>query len=65
MELNEYEIDSEMEDVMSKVSSFYSKDNVTYQPKLCNFAVVRSDTNAEIASIEVNMGKFVGHNQTH
>lgn len=65
VDLNEYEIDTEMNDVMSKVSSFYTKDQVTFQPKLCNFIIVRPETEKEIASIEVNMAKFVGKNQAH
>lgn len=30
IELNEFELDCELDEVMSKVSSFYSKDNITY-----------------------------------
>lgn len=52
-----------MNDVMSKVSSFYcSKDATTYQPKLCNFIIIRPDQNdREVAQIEVNMAKFANH----
>jgi len=52
-----------MNDVMSKVSSFYcSKDSTSYQPKLCNFIIIRPDLgDKEIAQIEVNMAKFANH----
>lgn len=41
IELNEFELDSDLEEVMSKVSSFYSKDTITYEKKDCNFIVMK------------------------
>jgi len=38
-DINEYEIDTDMTDVFSKVSSFYSKDGVSYESKFCNFVI--------------------------
>jgi hypothetical protein len=39
IELNEYEIDADLTEVFTKVSSFYSKDNVTYEGKYCNIVI--------------------------
>jgi len=64
VELNEFEVDADLEDVMSKVSSFYSKDHVTYEKKMCNFCIVKVDedgTQTEVAHTEVNMAEFVNH----
>lgn len=64
IELNEYEVDTEMEDIMTKVSSFYSKDHVNFEKKVCNFIVMKitdGDYQNEVAQVEVNMAEFVNH----
>jgi hypothetical protein len=65
--LNEIEVDADLEDIMSKVSSFYSKDNITFEKKMCNFIVMKvgdGDYQTEVANIEVNMAEYVNHHDS-
>ena len=56
-----------MKDSFSKVSSFYSKDQVTYEPKLCNFIVSRLDHGEliPVAQTEINMALYCNHTEEH
>jgi len=66
--LNEFENDTEMTDIFTKVSSFYSKDNITYEKKFCSFVVLLlgpQNSKTQIAEFEVDMGEFVNHNDSH
>ena len=49
VELNDIVPDHEMNDVFSKVSSFYSKNNGKYEKKVCNFILknVHEDVDKE------------------
>jgi hypothetical protein len=65
-DLNNIEVDVEMTDVFSKVSSFYSKDGgQTFEPKLCHFHILlfgpEDEEGKRIASKEINMAPFVNH----
>jgi len=66
-DLNEFEVDAEMNDSFTKVSSFYSKDQVTYEPKFCNFIVNRVDKDEliPIAQVELNMALYCNYTNEH
>lgn len=64
LDLNEFEIDADMSDVMSKVSSFYSRDNVAFDKKFCNFIIMKlgdGDYQSQVAQVEVDMAEYVNH----
>jgi hypothetical protein len=64
VDLNEFEIDADMQDVMTKQSSFYTKDHVTYEPKWSTFTIVEVTENEgdkEVAKTDINMAQFVNH----
>ena len=48
VELNEFEPDHDMKDIFTKVSSFYTRDTVTWEPKMCNIMVYRNDSDESI-----------------
>lgn len=56
-----------MKDIFTKVSSFYTRDTVTWEPKLCNIMVYRSDNEESImiADKEIDMAPMVNHNDHH
>jgi hypothetical protein len=53
---------------MSKVSSFYSKDEISWESKLCNFVIQVVDEGTgearNVAEVEVDMADYVNHNNT-
>ena len=66
--MNEFETDTEMTDILTKVSSFYSKDNVIFEKKFCNFLVImvgENNSKTQIADVEVDMAEYVNHNESH
>lgn len=67
-ELNEIEHDTDMTDIFTKVSSFYSKDNITFEKKMCNFGIMMVDNQGvqtQIGDVEVDMSDYVNHNDSH
>jgi len=58
-----------MNQIFNKVSSFYSKDNVTFEKKFCTIIVNKisgpNDHSTPIAEKEIDMSPFVDHHESH
>ena len=69
IELNEYEEDADMNHVFNKVSSFYSKDHITFEKKMCtviiNKIVGPNQVSIQVAEKEIDMSPYVDHTDSH
>ena len=60
--INNIEHEVQCTDVFKKVSSFYSKDGISWEPKMCEFKLLEHFTGGEtkeVARIDYNMSPFV------
>ena len=59
--MNEYEIDAELTEVFTKVSSFYSKDSTIYEGKFCSILLknMEKGSNETVFEKQIDMAPFV------
>ena len=60
--INNIENEVQCSDIFKKVSSFYSKDGISWEPKMCEFKLVEhlaGGETKEVAKVDFNMSPYV------